>query len=326
MEQQLKRIWQGKSWQVHCLWPLSVLFKAVVCIRRWLYRRGWLESYPLNVPVVVIGNITVGGTGKTPLVSFVANWLQSQGKKVGIISRGYGGAATEPTAVTAASNSRLVGDEAVLLAGLTDCPIAVGQDRVATAELLLKSHPDLDVLLSDDGLQHYRLRRDIEVVLVDGDKLFGNKLCLPAGPLREPLSRLAGVDMVVSKGASTFTDYYFELIPEAVRSLVSGTTSEVSSWQGKRVHAVAGIGHPEAFFLSLERLGMQVERHIFPDHHDYQASDFAFTQDTPLMPVIMTSKDAVKCDEFAAPNWYQLDVRVQLSRTLQQRLRELLEV
>ena len=347
MEQQLKQIWSQRNWQAWCLWPLSLLYQAVVRLRRWLYLQGWLTSYQVSVPVVVVGNISVGGTGKTPLVAYLANWLQSQGIKVGLVSRGYGGTAAGPMLVTADDLPQLVGDEAAMLRHQTSCPMAIGKDRVAAATLLLQEHPQLQLVISDDGLQHYRLRRDLELAVVDCELQFGNRWCLPAGPLREPLSRLAAVDLVVEKGSASGVchpagvchpglepgssripnseGYNFELKIQAIKSIISGEELPLSTWRDQKIYAVAGIGNPEGYFNALRQLGLQVHQHPFPDHHPYQSNDFTFAANHPDLPVLMTTKDAVKCREFAKPNWYQVEVEVVPSRPLQIRLRELLE-
>lgn len=296
-------VWYQKHWLSRLLLPLSWFFRAVVALRRLAYRQNWLRSETLSVPVIVVGNITVGGAGKTPVVLWLANWLLAQGRRPGIVSRGYGGQASEvPQFVTPASDPSRVGDEPVLLACRAGCPVAVSRDRVAAARLLIADH-NCDVIVSDDGLQHYALARDVEIVVVDGARRFGNGELLPAGPLREPLSRLRAVEFIVTDRNPRSGEY---LIARHCSNFVAVTSDEFSTapsaWRGRRVHGVAGIANPTRFFDSLCALGLDVVRHPFPDHYLFQAGDLAFAE---RLPIIMTEKDAVKCRSFAtAEMWY----------------------
>jgi len=304
--------------------PLGWLVCALAWLRRLAYRRGWRRTGRLAVPVVVVGNLTVGGTGKTPLVIWLAGVLRAQGYRPGIIARGYRGRArTWPQPVTAQSDPDEVGDEAVLLAASSGCPVAVGPDRVAAGRRLLQDS-DCDVVLSDDGLQHYRLHRDFEIAVVDGVRRFGNGLCLPAGPLREPVSRLASVDLVVTNGPARAGELAMGQQLTAIRSLADRQQlAEVRTFTGGPIHAVAGIGNPERFFDQLRALGMKVMPHPFPDHHRFRADDLAFAD---AAPILLTAKDAVKCRTFARPGMWVVEVEARpdprVAEAVMQRLKE----
>ena len=283
------------------LMPLGFLFSDAVKFRRFLYRLGVLKTHTLPVPVIVVGNITVGGTGKTPLIIWLAGFLKESGFKPGIISRGYGGQSESwPQWVTADSDAKNVGDEAVLIAKQTGCPMAVGPLRVDAAKLLLKQ-ADCDVILSDDGLQHYALNRAIEIAVIDGERRFGNGYCLPAGPLREPIERLQTVDFIIVNGEkSEEREFSMRLIGDTVVNLVTGEQKPLQELNN--CHALAGIGNPERFFKLLEAAGLTCISHSFPDHYQFQRSDIEFADNKP---VLMTEKDAVKCTDFAGnQHWY----------------------
>ena len=295
--------WSGRHALTFLLLPLTGAFCAVTAIRRWFYRLGWLRTQSLDVPVIIVGNITVGGTGKTPMVVWLANKLLQQGYRPGIITRGYGGHSEEwPCEVTLESSARQVGDEAVLLKRRTRCPVYAGPDRPATARRLLSQHT-CDLIISDDGLQHYALERDLEIVVIDGKRRFGNGYCLPAGPLRESPERLTRADLVIVNGDAASGEYLMEVTGEQALALDGRRAPKMlADFSGATLHAVAGIGHPERFFGMLEAAGLKLERHPFPDHHDFCAADLApFVSQT----VLMTEKDAVKCEPFAHPDhWY----------------------
>jgi tetraacyldisaccharide 4'-kinase len=321
MARWLQRQWYRLSLWHLVLWPVSLIFRLLVAVRRWLYRIGLLVSVRLPVPVLVVGNITVGGTGKTPLVLWLAELLRQQGYRPGIISRGYGGREGAPESVSAASDPALVGDEPVLLAKRLRCPVWVGADRVEVARALLRARPDCDILISDDGLQHYRLQRDVELVVVDGVRRFGNGACLPAGPLREPLGRLRLVDaVVVNGGAVASGEYAMQLNGFVFRQLRDESREAgLQEFLGQRIDAVAGIGNPARFFDTLRQLGLDVTEHPFPDHHAYQPDDLQYA-DT----VIMTEKDAVKCSAFAPENSWYLAVDAEVDTALASHLLEIL--
>jgi len=307
----LNQQWYGKkNLLAYCLSPLSLLYKSIISLRRLFYCCGLKKITHFPVPVIVVGNITVGGTGKTPLVAWFCGWLQSQGFKPGIVSRGYGGKAmTWPQNVTSESNPRLVGDEAVLLAKQTQCPVVVAPNRVEAVTTLLHDYA-CNIIISDDGLQHYAMGRDIEIAVINGMRRFGNELCLPAGPLREPIKRLNSVDCIVVNGKGVGNEFSMSLIPGNVYNIKNPEQLiEVASLSNKPVHAVAGIGHPQRFFQQLENMGFTIIRHEFPDHHAYQPADFNFGDDAII---IMTAKDAVKCSSFADSRYWCLPVNVEV--------------
>jgi tetraacyldisaccharide 4'-kinase len=294
------------------LYPLSLLYGAVAGVRRTA-----ISPVTLPVPVVVVGNITVGGTGKTPLTLWLAEQLRAGGRTPGIVCRGYGGRQRAPHRVLPDSDPLQHGDEAVLLARRSGCAVWIAADRVAAARSLLAAQPDCDVVLSDDGLQHYRLARDIEICVVDGERGFGNGWLLPAGPLREAPSRLASVDAVVVNGGGVphpslarlpghAARFAMRLQDREFRNLLDlGRTAGAEFFRGKRVHAVAGIGNPRRFFSQLRGLGLGFVAHPFPDHHPFTASDLAYAG---AEAVLMTEKDAVKCRSFATEMHWELAV------------------
>jgi tetraacyldisaccharide 4'-kinase len=305
--------WRRKTpWHI-LLWPPSLVFGMLVSLRRVAYRMHWLPATKLPVPLVVVGNVTVGGTGKTPLVLWLVELLRAEGWRPGIISRGYGGAAATPQAVKASSAPALLGDEPVLLARRAGCPVWVGRDRVAVAHGLLAAHPEVNVLVSDDGLQHYRLQRDVEIAVLDGMRGLGNGLLLPAGPLRERARRLNEVDAVVVNGGQAQSgrgtgQYAMHLHGEVFYNLLQpALTATAADFRGKVVHALAGIGNPARFFAHLRKLGLSVVAHPFPDHHPYRPQDLALQG-----VVLMTEKDAVKCAQFATAECWVLAVAAEV--------------
>ena len=288
------------------LLPLSWLFSLLTSLRRTLFRCGALRSYCLPVPAIVVGNLTVGGSGKTPLVLWLIDRLREQGWRPGVISRGYGGAVSGACSVSSTSISAEVGDEPLLLARRGGVPVFVGRDRVAAGRALLAAHPECNVIISDDGLQHYRLQRSVELAVFDA-RGAGNARLLPAGPLREPLRRLAGVTAVVWNGRSEtqaaraaqgLPQFAMQLVGRRFVSLRDGQRfCTTDSLRGKRLYAIAGIGDPARFFSQLAALGLEFEAHPFADHHRYSAADLAFARDGVLL---MTEKDAVKCAAICA--------------------------
>lgn len=300
-------IWYKDHFIGLLLLPFGMIFFDVVRFRRYLYRIGVFRKKTLPVPVVVVGNITVGGTGKTPLVIWLANYLKQQGYKPGIISRGYGGQATKwPQRVDADSDPLLVGDEALMIANNTNCPMAVGPHRVAAAQYLLVNS-DCNVILSDDGLQHYALNRDFEIAVVDGLRRFGNGYCLPAGPLREPISRIREVDMVICNGpAEEDFEYSMQVHGDTAVNLLNGEQASLSSFSGRSCHAIAGIGNPQRFFQLLLDADVTFDTRIFADHYHYQQGDIDFNDEKP---VLMTEKDAVKCVSIAQQNYWFVPVQ-----------------
>lgn len=317
-ERLLNAWYQGAGW-LRLLRPLSWLFERIV--RRRRERAERMPRWQPPVPVIVVGNITLGGTGKSPMVAALAAHFRERGYNPGIISRGYGGRAPAyPFPVTAETDPELAGDEPVMLAYLTGCPVMVDPNRVQAAQALLERHR-CDLILSDDGLQHYRLRRDVEVVLVDGGRGLGNGWCLPAGPLREPAQRLEQVDAVVCTGERKrplpVSCWEMRLAPLEIIHLASGQRTRPEDWRGRRVHGVAGIGNPDRFFATLADLGLQVVKHAFADHQRYNPRDFEFDEE---LPILMTEKDAVKCRSFVDPRMYALRVRAQLDASFFERI------
>jgi tetraacyldisaccharide 4'-kinase len=319
----LDAYWYDNNWLAYILTPLSWVFCALVKLRRALYRMNWLHVRHMPVPVIVVGNVSVGGTGKTPLVAALAGLLRKAGYSPGIVSRGYRGNARQwPQQVRADSDPAVVGDEAVMLARMTRCPIAVGPDRVAAAEALLE-YSECNVILADDGLQHYALGRDIEIAVVDGERRFGNGHCLPAGPLREPASRLTEADFVVVNGGHRQRlEYPMKLTARTARKVTGEREVPLEEFKGRRVHAVAGIGHPGRFFRLLRRHGIEIIEHPFPDHHAFVTADLDFADG---LPVLMTEKDAVKCAHFAAANQWYVPVTAETDSNLALRLLKLLK-
>lgn len=302
--------WVTGGWRAWLLLPLAALFCVLTWLRRGYYRR-W-PSPPLPVPVIVVGNLTVGGTGKTPVVAALAQYLRQHGRRVGIISRGYGGKATaDPRTVTPTTDPALAGDEPVLLAQLTACPVVVAPNRYQAALHLLAHHP-CDVLLSDDGLQHYRLPRDLELVILSETRC-GNGYCLPAGPLRESARRLRTVTAVLTRGVPQVGEWALQLQPGAVWKLDDPTQCHpLAYWQGQTVYALAGIAYPERFFSLLRAAGLTVLARPFPDHHRYTLADCQVP--TPL-PVFMTAKDAVKCTRLGLTTAWVVPVTAVLAET-----------
>jgi tetraacyldisaccharide 4'-kinase len=303
LDRALQRVWYERSPLLLfiALMPLSMLFGIVAFLRRSAFRFGLLRSIRVGRPVIVVGNVSVGGTGKTPLVIWITEFLQGQGATVGVITRGYGGAATSwPQVVTKDSRAQDVGDEAVLIATRTGALVVAGPDRVATARRAIEL--GATVLISDDGLQHYRLARDCEIVVIDAARRLGNGWLLPAGPLREPGTRLQRADLVVAtqRGATASEKSELEIRAEhtivAAECITTGERRALSSFADAPVHAVAGIGNPDAFFAMLRAHGLHIDARALPDHAQITAKDVSFSGDAP---VLMTEKDAVKCRAFA---------------------------
>lgn len=310
----VERAWYGDSFLYWLLLPLSGLFAALAGVRRFLYRSGLLKVTRVDAPVVVVGNIAAGGTGKTPVTIWLVRELQRRGQVPGIISRGYrGNVGPVPMVATEDSDVATVGDEAIMLARQCECPVIVHPDRVAAAKKAIAQ--GANILVSDDGLQHYRLYRDAEIAVVDGNRGFGNGTLLPAGPLREPVTRLEDVDVVlihrhsgddgenpILRRATDPQPVDFRLRVAAVVRVDNSEVRSLDDFAGETVHAVAGIGHPERFFRMLEAHRIKVDRHPMPDHADIEPADISFDDD---LNVLMTEKDAVKCRWLdTASCWY----------------------
>jgi tetraacyldisaccharide 4'-kinase len=298
---------------------LEWLFCSVAAARRSVYTEGKKTSYRAPVPVIVVGNISVGGTGKTPFTLWLLELLVDQGYRPGVISRGYGGKAPHyPVEVTASSCCVEVGDEPLMLVQRSGCPLVVDPDRGRAAAHLLALH-DCDLIISDDGLQHYALARDLEIAVVDGQRGLGNGRCLPVGPLREAPERLDQVDYVVINGASAEFDYPGGHIMTLCPGQVMTLDGNVADLPPQGVHAVAGIGNPQRYFDTLATMGYTVIPHPFSDHHDYRSEELDFDDDRPLL---MTEKDAVKCRAFGSDNRYYLPITAQLPPLLAEQLIE----
>lgn len=305
----LVHAWNSGAWWLWLLRPLELLFRCLVVMRRQLYARGLLKVYRSDKPVVVVGNITVGGTGKTPIVIALVEALQAQGIAVGVVSRGYGASGGAfPHTVSDTSSSADCGDEPLLIYQRTHCPCVVAPSRPEAVRALLKNF-SIDVVISDDGLQHYALARDMEIAVLDAQMGVGNGFCLPAGPLREPVSRLQAVDYVLYRGGEDpLNRVCYE--PDCLVNLVTGEQRPVAVVAiGKSIYALAGIGQPAQFFASLMRFGFDAQQHAFADHHAYSARDFVGLSDKPI---IMTEKDAVKCRKFAGDNAWYLRINARL--------------
>ncbi|MFN3545696.1 MAG: tetraacyldisaccharide 4'-kinase [Thiobacillus sp.] len=310
----LQRLWSRTRVATLALIPLATLFGVVVAIRRLAYRRGWLPTVAVGVPVLVVGNISVGGTGKTPLVIWLVQHLRAQGWRPGVVSRGYGGRAHGCVEVTEDSDPAVTGDEPLLIRIKSGVPVVVGRDRVAAARTLLARHPGIDIILSDDGLQHYRLQRDVELAVVDAAAGLGNRWLLPAGPLREPPGRLRAVDAVVQVMRGTAVPRK-DLVPKtwrvdylpghAWRLQAPVTRRTLADLAGRTWIAAAGIGRPQAFFDVLKAGGLDVSPRVFDDHHAFAPGDLPADGS-----VLMTEKDAVKCRPFAGADWWAVELDV----------------
>lgn len=319
----LEHIWYERGKAKWLLLPLTLIYCSVNAFQRWRLSRHQIKQH---LPIIVVGNISVGGTGKTPIVLYIAELLLKAGYKPGFITRGYGGQSPIwPLVVTSDSDPVEVGDEALLLASRTGLPVVAGPDRIQDINKL-QAMSDCDVVISDDGLQHYRLHRDIEIVVVDGQRQMGNGWCIPAGPLREPVSRLSTVDFVLVNQSSQLdlneltsfskrfglTDNCFvtTIIPAGLKSLEANQVEiKLSDFHGKTVHAVTGIGNPQKFYDVLEQSEIQLIKHSFPDHHGFSREELCFDDSHA---VIMTEKDAVKCRQFKLENCWYLTINAQV--------------
>ncbi|RHW76151.1 tetraacyldisaccharide 4'-kinase [Colwellia sp. RSH04] len=334
----IEKVWfyqhKAKYWLVPLLLPLSLLFFLLSQLRRVLFKLGFKQSVKLDCPVIIVGNIGVGGNGKTPVVVYLVKLAQQLGFRPGVISRGYGGnAPSYPYLLNEQSTAIEAGDEPMLIFKRCNVPVCVGSDRVASAKTLIKQ--GCNIIISDDGLQHYRLQRDKEIIVIDNKRLFGNGLLLPAGPLRETTTRLNSADLLIFNGegkpkkvvaASTLPSLSMELGATKLCNLVSGqqiTVNDFMQLHTMACNAIAGIGAPERFFASLQKLGFTLNaQQGFFDHHSFMLDDFSQYPDT--IPLIMTEKDAVKCREFAKENWWYLPVDAVFSSKHQQQIEVLL--
>jgi tetraacyldisaccharide 4'-kinase len=330
LESTLTRAWLRRGALACALWPLSLLFRLLAGLRAALFRAGLAQSHKLPVPVLVVGNIFIGGTGKTPLTIWLAGVLRDAGFTPGIISRGHGGASSAPREVTAGSLAADAGDEPLLIARRTGCPVMVGRDRPAAGRALLAAHPQVDVIISDDGLQHYALQRDIEIVLFDG-RGAGNGWLLPAGPLREPVSRrrdftvvntpLLTPELAKSVGGAPFQMQLAGTLAERMSARAERTP--LAALAGRRIVAAAGIGNPGRFFAMLRGQGLAFDELALPDHHDFLDQPFARV-DADI--ILITEKDAVKCGQIENlkndPRLWVVPVTAQLDGALAEQIVE----
>jgi subfamily B ATP-binding cassette protein MsbA len=302
--------WYKKSLWLYLLTPFSFLFNRLTKRRRRKYIQGKSQSYKSDIPIIIVGNLTIGGTGKTPLVAYIAQELNSLGYKPGLVSRGYGGKFRETLEVTEETSVKQTGDEAQILAKL-NLPFYIDKNRVRAVKTLAENH-NCDVIISDDGLQHYNMDRDIEIVVIDGKRRFGNNLTFPAGPLRESKSRLKSVDFIVNNSGPTKDDeYLMNISPSKFVHLKTGKSYLIKDWpMHKQVHAVAGLGNPGRFFDLLVRLGFDISRNSFPDHHNFNEDDLIFLDH---LPIIMTEKDASKCRTFDNNKIWYLTIEADVS-------------
>jgi tetraacyldisaccharide 4'-kinase len=309
-----QQLWARTGVLTLLLSPLALLFAFMSWLRRLAYRRGWLRAVAVGVPVIVVGNITVGGSGKTPLVIWLVNWLSAQGHRPGVVSRGYGGSARGCVEVQADSEAAEVGDEPLLIQVKTAAPVVVGRDRVAAARTLLERHPDVDVIVADDGLQHYRLQRDIELVVIDAASGLGNGWPLPAGPLREPRRRLQSVDAVIQVVRGPAPPRAYPGVASWRADYAAGPAWRLRAPQDKQALcdlpqrdwvAATGIGRPQGFFDMLAAHGLRFTPRAFADHHAFSPHDLPADD-----AVLMTEKDAVKCQSFAGTDWWAVTLEV----------------
>ncbi|CNI32161.1 tetraacyldisaccharide 4'-kinase [Yersinia thracica] len=306
----IERIWSGKSWLYLLLLPLSWLYGAMTWLIRVSYTLGLRSAWRSPVPVIIVGNLTAGGNGKTPVVIWLVEQLKQRGYRIGVVSRGYGGKSEYPLLLSSETTTTQAGDEPVLIYQRTGAPVAVSPKRSDAVKALLKSH-DLDFIITDDGLQHYALQRDFELVVIDGVRRFGNGWWLPAGPMRERAGRLRSVDAVITNGGIAATgEIPMQLVAQEAVNLVTG--ERFPAQQLQHVVAMAGIGHPPRFFATLSLLGIESKKeYAFADHQDYSLSQLSSLTSGPQI-LLMTEKDAVKCRAFAQPNWWYLPVDAQL--------------
>ena len=302
--------WYKKSFWLYLLYPFSLIVSYITARRRRKYLKGASETHKSKVPVIVVGNLTIGGTGKTPLVKYIASELLSLGYKPGLVSRGYGGKFKETLLVSDQTPVKQTGDEAQILATL-NLPFYIDKSRVRAVKAITDNH-DCDIIISDDGLQHYKMNRDIEIVVIDGKRRFGNNLTFPAGPLRESKARLNSVDFIVNNSGPTDEgEYLMNVSPSRFVHLKSGKSYPIEDWpMHKQVHAVAGLGNPGRFFDLLARLGFDIIRHPFQDHHNFHEQDIHYLDH---LPIVMTEKDASKCKDFDNNKIWYLTIEADVS-------------
>jgi len=305
--------YKKSSW-IYLLIPISIFFYFFISLKKYLYKNGFLKTIKIKVPVLIIGNITLGGTGKTPLVLDLIEKFLRKGLKPAIISRGYRGSANNITEVFESSDVSAVGDEALLMKAKSKIPVFIGKDRVSVAKILLKKYPKTSIIISDDGLQHLRLARDYEIIVVDSQRHFGNGLIFPAGPMREGISKLKQVDAVVYKGANSNSNFYqMKYITKHFKNLLTNKKVIFKGIQDKKIVAITAIGNPESFFSTLEGHGLEFKKVIYNDHYLFNKNDFIKYAD---YNIVMTEKDAIKCQKFATKNFWVLPLETKVDERL----------
>ena len=303
-----------KSNWIYLLIPFSIIFYCINIIRNYLYENGFLKKIKIKVPVIIIGNITLGGTGKTPLALSLIKSFMNKGLNPALISRGYGGNIKTVTEVFESTNVRTVGDEALLIKTKSKIPVFVGKDRARTAKILLKKYPKTSIIISDDGLQHQRLARDYEIIVIDSKRKFGNGFFFPAGPLRESRDRLNQVDAVVVKGASNNSKFYqMKYVTKYFINLKTRKKAGLKNIKKKKIVAFTAIGNPESFFSALDDHGLEFKKIIFNDHYFFKKNDFIKYAD---YNIVMTEKDAIKCKKFASKNFWILPLETIIDEKL----------
>ena len=313
LETLIEKVWYSKNIYSLLLSPLSLIYISIIYLRYTLYQLGLISITKINVPTIVIGNIVAGGTGKTPLVIWLAKHFKDKGFLPGIVSRGYGGIyLSNMELVKPTSNPLLVGDEPVIIARNTNCPVVVAKKRAKGAKELVEKY-NCNIILCDDGMQHYSLARDIEIAVIDGQRRFGNNYCFPAGPLREPKSRIFKADLIVSKYNARTCEHKMDYTYHQLVSLNElSKTIPISDLHGMTVHAIAGINNPDHFFSYLRSHKLELIIHKFPDHYSYTEDDVKFDDN---FPVVMTEKDAVKCLNYSSDKHWYIPISAELSKS-----------
>ena len=307
------KVWyQGSNWK-YILKPLSWIFYVFISLRILLYEKGFMKIHRSNYPIIIVGNIAVGGTGKTPITMWLANHFIGMGYRPAVLTRGYKGKIGDiPIEVSKESNPEIVGDEAIMIASKLKCPVIAHPDR--NLSLGYVSDKNIDFIISDDGLQHYQMDRDYEILIIDNERMYGNNLLLPAGPLREPISRLSRVNLILKNVECEDVENdnnRFRLVGKTAINLITGDSRLVVDFVSTKIHAVAGIGNPDRFFRSLRKSGLDIYEHPFEDHRKYKSSDLNFNDEHEI---IMTEKDMVKCKRFANPRMWFIPVEVQFDQ------------
>lgn len=319
IERRLNSVWKSRNLIALILWPISLIYCALVELRRFAYACQLIRVVRFKQPIIVVGNITVGGTGKTPFTIWLANYLKEMGFKPGIVSRGYGRVDKSPRLVKPDSDPDSVGDEPLLISRRTNLPVAVAPRRAQAVQLLL-SNSDSNIFISDDGLQHLGLASDLKFALIDGEERFGNLFCLPAGPLRESTRRLQHVDFKVVKGQGSGDEYSMNFKVENVVNIKNPHHSKsLESFSHEKVTAITGIRNPETFHTMLRNAGIEFDHVEFPDHHRYTEEDFRKIASEKSV-ILMTEKDAVKCEEFALTNWWYVVIDIEIDKEIEARI------